>query len=588
MFQDLDDSSVDCDATLGNWAPRSPLGAIMRCGTPFAVDPCPVSSSRSPCVPRYPRGRPQLRSSSIPSQAMRQYPLVVLFSMLCGGLSFALPQIQFAPALSLAVGSKPEGGTLLDYDGDQDLDLAVTSESPDKIEFFTNAGDGTFALGFVLPTGNATSPEGLAAADFDGDGDLDVVMALFSAGQVRIALGNGNGQFVLAGSYPAGQEPSMVVAPDFNGDGKPDAAVNNRVSGDVSVYLNDGLGGLIPMGTYAVGAETRSLAAGDLTGDGWDDLAVSSRDDHRVRLFQSLGNGTFQTLVDLGFGTILKPHGVAIADFDHDGALDVATACTGNLLTEVVGIHVQNNGGNHWVGPVNGSTGGLSPSGLAAADFDLDGIPDVAVANADSDTITAMRSSGIAGIFYSGSLQFPVGQNPEALIVVAGDLDGNTTPDVVTFNRDSDDASILINLQPRLPAAYCTAKINSSGCLPLIRAIGSPSLAAPANFFVQSYRLVVQQNGLTFFGLNGPDQVPFQDGLLCVKPPLYRLAIKNTTGSTPCQGSLTHTLSEMLAHPSGGGFILAGQLVCCQSWYRDSLVPSTTGLSGGLKFEVLP
>src|SRR5262245_21151584 len=66
--------------------------------------------------------------------------------------------IDFDPAVPYALDGKPEGGVLVDLDGDFDLDLAVTTDNPNKIEFFANAGNGTFTAQVPLLLGNATGP----------------------------------------------------------------------------------------------------------------------------------------------------------------------------------------------------------------------------------------------------------------------------------------------------------------------------------------------------------------------------------------------------------------------------------------------
>lgn len=362
------------------------------------------------------------------------------------GVAYGQAQIDFDDAVNYTIGGKPEGGTLFDFNRDGHLDLAVTSDHPNKIEFFVNRGDGTFAAPFALLTGNATGPEGLAAGDFNADGKLDLVVALFGTNQVQLVLGDGTGNFSLGGAFSVGTEPSIVVAADFDGDGLVDAAVNNRVSGDMSVLINDGSGGLENAVHYAVGIETRCIAVGDITGDGLPDLAVSARDSRIVRIFENIGGGAFQTLRDLSLGSILEPQGVALADFDGDGALDVVTATSGNDLQQHPSVFLQNNGGRQgiWVGPVNGQTlPGISPMGIATADFDLDGHIDVATSNAGSDDVSVNKNGGI-GIFFV-PVVFGVGLKPETEVLLVGDLDGNGANDLLTLNQDSEDVSVLIN-----------------------------------------------------------------------------------------------------------------------------------------------
>ena len=374
------------------------------------------------------------------SRSMVSVFLVFLFVGLAADVRAAM---DFDPAVQYATGSSPEGGVLFDFTGDGVLDLAVTSGNPNKIQFFANQGNGTFAAPFALLTGNETNPEGLAAGDFNHDNEVDLVVALFGTSQIRMVLGDGAGNFSLGAAAMVGIEPSMIVAADFNDDGFLDAAVNNRVSGDVSVVLNNGSAGFLNAVHYPVGEETRCVATGDLTGDGLPDLAVSARDSRLVRLFENLGGGSFQILEDLLLGSLLEPQGVTIVDLDGDHALDVVTTTSGNELQEHVSVFLQNNGSSHWVGPINGPTFATSPMGVCAADFDLDGFTDVAAANADSDNISLHRNGGM-GIFFVPVL-FPVGQNPEALVLLTGDLDHNGASDLVSLNQDSDDVSVLLN-----------------------------------------------------------------------------------------------------------------------------------------------
>jgi hypothetical protein len=138
------------------------------------------------------------------------------------------------------------------------------------------------------------------------------------------------------------------------------------------------------------------------------------------------------------------------------------------------------------------------------------------------------------------------------------------------------------------PSVYCTSKVSSSGCVPVIASSGQPSLSNPGGFTVSANGLEINQNGIQFFGTSGPDTLPFQDGTLCVLSPLYRLAIKNSGGAASCSGSFSYTLADLLAHPSGGPLVVAGQQINQQGWFRDPPAASTTGLTNGLQYVVCP
>jgi VCBS repeat protein len=91
----------------------------------------------------------------------------------------------------------------------------------------------THSLGSV-----ATDADSVVAADFNGDGIMDLALADAHGGAVSILLGLGSGDFGLPVSFGVGIEPSALAVADFNGDGKPDLAVANGGSGNVSVMTN--------------------------------------------------------------------------------------------------------------------------------------------------------------------------------------------------------------------------------------------------------------------------------------------------------------------------------------------------------------
>ena len=354
----------------------------------------------------------------------------------------ASAQIDFAPSVEYPAGSRPAGGASLDYDLDGHPDLVVSCRDDDTLAFLKNHGDGTFAAPAPIALANGSNPEGIATGDFDHDGDVDLVVVLFGGEELQLVLANGDGTFTPGASFALGSEPNMAVAADFDGDGWLDVAVNLRADGEVAVLMNDQAGGFEPADQYPVGDETRDVTAGDVTADGLPDLLVSSRDDRLVRVYESLGDGDFQFLIDLDYGSQLEPIGIGMADMDRDGHLDLYSVSRGSVF-EAPNVYLRYNGGNPWIGPINGAFGGVGPAGVCHGDFDLDGIIDIATCNADSNDVSVMRNAGI-GIFNRG-IEFPVGDSPDCPDMVAADLDHDGDVDLVTFNEGSDDVSVLEN-----------------------------------------------------------------------------------------------------------------------------------------------
>ncbi len=146
-------------------------------------------------------------------------------------------------AFTLASGSPiPIGQNLsavvtADFNGDGKLDLAVTDSGGNAVLILLGNGNGTFGVRTTIPVGNG--PDAIVAADFDNDGKLDLAVANYADGTITLLLGNGDGTFTqAAGSpYAVGQGPYQIVAADFNGDGKVDLAVANLTDGTVSILL---------------------------------------------------------------------------------------------------------------------------------------------------------------------------------------------------------------------------------------------------------------------------------------------------------------------------------------------------------------
>src|SRR5262249_49945273 len=135
----------------------------------------------------------------------------------------------FQAAKNLTAGVNPSSVVAGDFNGDGKLDLAVTNANlaanQGSVSLFLGKGDGTFQAPININVG--LRPTGLAAADLNGDGRLDLVVANSmgvggSPGAVSVLLGRGNGTFVAPQHYAAGNGTFAVTVADVNGDGIPD------------------------------------------------------------------------------------------------------------------------------------------------------------------------------------------------------------------------------------------------------------------------------------------------------------------------------------------------------------------------------
>lgn len=404
-------------------------------------------------------------------------------------------QIALDPAVSLPVGSQPEGIAAADFDGDGDIDFAVVVEAPDRIEIRLNGGGGAFAVGTPILTGGGTSPHALAAGDMNGDTLADLVVTLKGIDQARVYINQGMGLFAMGGSAATGSDPRFLDLADLDGDLDLDVVTSNRNSSTVSVIINQGSGALSTTATLTVAQEARGIDAADLDGDGDADIAVADHDASAMVLFTNQGGGSFTAGAILSLGAQIKPDEPAAADLDGDGDLDLAVTASGGGFNVIA---VFTNNGGTFTGPATYATGGLNPSDLVVADLDGDGDADVACTNQDSNQVSALANNG-AGSFGAPSL-FAVGTTPQD--IAAADFDGDGGLDLLVSNRDSNDVSYLHNQGGGTPpvasqALLATPSIGTA--IPL--QCSSPSDAGRAylcGFSISSVPGVLLSDGRTF------------------------------------------------------------------------------------------
>ena len=184
----------------------------------------------------------------------------------------------FQPAVSYGTGSGtgPAFVAVGDFNRDGKLDLAVANSNSSNVSVLLGNGDGTFQTAVNYDVGGA--PTSIAVGDFNHDGKLDLAVAVPVPGPstyVSVLLGNGDGTFQTAVNYNAPYAPDAVAVGDFNGDGNLDLVVGNR-SSNISVFLGNGDGTFRTAVNYSAGYNPSSVAVGDFNNDGTLDLAVAN------------------------------------------------------------------------------------------------------------------------------------------------------------------------------------------------------------------------------------------------------------------------------------------------------------------------
>ena len=229
---------------------------------------------------------------------------------------------------TFAVGNLPSSSVLTDFNNDGNADL-VSSGSQANGMLFSSAqallagnGDGTFAV----TTSNLFFGPPLVAADVNGDGKVDLVGANFlspggPAGVLgTVLVGNGDGTFQKPASINLGGQASSLLAADFNGDGKIDLAAGLTSIGGTNsfaatrVLLGNGDGTFQAPMSFSIG---QAMLTGDFNGDGIIDLVAADTSGNTVILLGN-GDGSFRSGPTVGVGSP-----VAVADFNGDGRPDI-------------------------------------------------------------------------------------------------------------------------------------------------------------------------------------------------------------------------------------------------------------------------
>ncbi len=254
--------------------------------------------------------------------------------------------------------------------------------------------------------------------------------------------------------FRAGRDPREMVIADFNGDGRPDIAVSNIYSKTVTVLRNiHSTGPFSPSSfdtikVYSGADTTLGLAAGDMNNDGKVDLIIGNADlgDDSVRVLRNNGTGSvisFHPVVAVQTGG--RSDGVTAGDVDGDGKLDLLVA---NQLIAVMSIHrnISTDGGPIQFSPYI-TLPVTSPRSISLGDMDGDGKPDLCVTSMISgpiDSLLVFKNKSSPGILlFASRTAFPAGDGARTLGV--GDLNLDGKPDILIANRTSSTITIARN-----------------------------------------------------------------------------------------------------------------------------------------------
>ena len=337
-----------------------------------------------------------------------------------------------------------------DFNHDGNLDLVFSSKATPQVFVILGNGNGTFGAETAFPIlGPASS---LAVADFNNDTHSDLAITVPSRNSIVILLGNGNGGFALPTELQAGpspfEAPLGVVAGDFDEDGKQDL-MSIAVGSNVLTFLKGNGDGTFGPYTFAgtVRDDPLMIIQADFNADGILDIATANLDFFGVTT--ALGTGTGTLLFPFEISTSGSGSSALVAgDFNNDTRLDLAFLHRFPSLPGSFSI-IQGNGDGTF-GPLrHNHFTGIDPRAIAAEDFDMDGNLDVTIANFQSNTVSFVRGTG--NISPLGTTHDFLAFN-QPVAIATGDFNNDCRPDVAVLNAGDGTLSILLNRAPKPPS----------------------------------------------------------------------------------------------------------------------------------------
>lgn len=383
----------------------------------------------------------------------------------------------------IATGHAPSSVLTEDFDRDGDRDLVTADETSQVLRFRLASAPQTFDSP-AIEVSLAAAPRSLLGGDFNRDGVPDVA-ALTAAGTVEVITRDPSSAFVSVATTDLGTAPAAALTADLDGDGKLDLVIAH--GSGISSWSGDGSGGFHASDSVAIAGGASTLAAADFDRDGWLDIAAA----HASSALLSIARGSTAGLEAAVALPVSGPvAAIATADADASGTIDIALATDLSVevllndgsgaftvghaaslaaATSLVFLDRDRNGRPELIASADGQTllsifqnttpqrcepglgaaqvflAGDEPTSLVVEDFDQDGKPDVAVANAGVPGGTIGIFRGLGNASFATMDSFLVGTGPK--MIRSGDFDEDGWIDLVTANETDGTVSVALSNQ---------------------------------------------------------------------------------------------------------------------------------------------
>jgi len=396
-----------------------------------------------------------LLSSTSPTDAVAQAAASSTAAMVVGSTWYEDVTASHLPAgvtNGLSMDARP-----IDVDADGDMDIIIANEHRANI-LLLNDGSGHFSdvSAARLPRGEHDS-EDIGIADFDADGDLDIVVISEDDQINELYLNDGQGHFTDASDrLPVTGISNAVLVMDLTGNGRPDILIGNN--GQNVLLENRGDATFVDVTAErlpAIADVTQDVVAGDVDGDGDMDLLFGNEDANRLLLND--GEGTFKIAADaLPLRAAAEETREAdFGDIDGDGDVDILFANVQAFVEDADARNrlLRNDGQGRFTDITNEHLPTDHDRSFDGSFLDLDGDGDLDIitcnANRGSEEWIAAspwrayRNDGNGHFTDASSELLPSSAVGRGFDVQQADFNGDGLPDLYLSSRDGSDRLLL-------------------------------------------------------------------------------------------------------------------------------------------------
>ena len=362
-----------------------------------------------------------------------------------GNVVFYSDEVSRQLATEIPVLGGLDALAVADFNGDGNMDAAVSKPDFDEVEVFFGAGDGTFgdSAWYLF---DLYEPANIQTADFNQDGSMDLVVSSEADSAVTILMNDGSGDFLedIRIDVPF---PTSMTTGDLDGDGDIDLVAGSN--GQFHAIVNNG-GNNFSVTTTDLDAiqGDGQVVASDFDGDGWLDVGAAgpntSLGENYLEFFSGNGDGSFVAngSYELGGGTDenvdWQVTSARVADADQDGNLDILLTTPHNSQSITNNVSLLSGNGDGTFLPVNRIAGANAAQATAVGYLNDDAILDLVTVGQDGVVSVQLGIENQGFDPQSLDLTADVGAND----VEVADLDGDGVDEIIVANQTAETLTI--------------------------------------------------------------------------------------------------------------------------------------------------